>query len=288
MFRIGEFSRIARVSARLLRYYDELGLLKPGVVDAASGYRYYTSAQLQRLNRILVLRDLGLSLEQIGGVIDQDASADQLRAMLELRRADAERALADEAARLRQIEARIAQLEGGEGDLDDVLIRAEPARRIVAVRDTVGSFVEARVIIGELARTLPKRLPRESLGSLIGIAHSAEFELDAIDVELGFILNGPLSSELGPENLPAIGQRPLHVRELPAVPHMAACVRVGLPEHAHLITGKIGRYVENNGYRLAGPGREVFLRPPRPDRMEESVVEMQFPVEIGVRQGIPG
>jgi len=274
MFRIGEFSRIARVSARLLRYYDELGLLKPGVVDAASGYRYYTSAQLQRLNRILVLRDLGLTLEQIGGVIDQNASADQLRAMLELRRADAERALAEEAGRLRQIEARIAQLDGGEGDLDDVLIRAEPARRIVAVRDTVASFVEARLIIGELARTLPKHLPRELLGPLIGIAHSAEFEPDAIDVELGFVLTGEV-----PRELPPIRQRPLQVRELPAVPHMAACVRVGLPEHAHLITGKIGRYVESNGYRLAGPGREVFLRPPRPDRMEESVVEMQFPVE---------
>jgi DNA-binding transcriptional MerR regulator len=274
MFRIGEFSRIARVSARLLRYYDELGLLKPGVVDSASGYRYYTSTQLQRLNRILVLRDLGLTLEQIGGVIDQNASADQLRAMLEVRRGDAERALAEEAVRLRQIEARIAQLDGGEGDLDDVLIRAEPARRIVAVRDTVGSFVEARQIIGELARTLPKLLPRDILGSIIGIAHSAEFEPDAIDVELGFVLTGDPPVELSP-----VGSRPLRVRELPAVPSMAACVRVGLPEHAHLITGKIGRYVESNGYRLAGPSREVFLRPPRPDRMEESVVEMQFPVE---------
>ena len=273
MFRIGEFSRIARVSARLLRYYDELGLLKPGVVDAASGYRYYTSSQLQRLNRILVLRDLGLSLEQIGGVIDQGASADQLRGMLELRRADAERALAEEAARLRQIEARIAQIDTGES-VDDVLMRPEPARRILAVRETVASFVEARHIIAELSRTVTKSLPRESLGSLIGIAHSAEFEPDAIDVELGFILNTE-----APEKLPSLGPRTVYVRELPAVPHMAACVRVGLPEHAHLITGKIGRYVESNGYRLAGPSREVFLRPPRADRMEESVVEMQFPVE---------
>lgn len=274
MFRIGEFSRIARVSARLLRYYDELGLLRPGVVDSSTGYRYYTSAQLLRLNRILVLKDLGLTLEQIGGVIDQEASADQLRAMLEVRRVDAERAMADEAGRLRQIEARIAQLDTGAGsDLDDVLIRAEPARRIVSVRDTVGSFVEARVIIGELARALPKRLPRDSLGPLIGIAHSTEFEPDSIDVELGFVLNGE-----PPAVLPAVGSRVLEVRELPAVPHMAVCVRVGLPEYAHLITGKIGRFVEANGYRLAGPGREVFLRPPRADRMEESVVEMQFPV----------
>jgi len=275
MFRIGEFSRIARVSARLLRYYDELGLLRPGVVDSLTGYRYYTSSQLQRLNRILVLRDLGLSLEQIGGVIDQEASADQLRAMLEARRADAERALAEEAARLKQIEARIAQLDTGSGaDLDDVLIRAEPALRIVSLRDTVASFLEARQIIGELARTLPKKLPRESLGQIVGIAHSAEFEPDAIDVELGFVVNGEL-----PATLPVVGKWTLGVRELPAVPTMAACVRVGLPEHAHLVTGKIGRYVELNGYRLAGPSREVFLRPPRADRMEESVVEMQFPVE---------
>jgi effector-binding domain-containing protein len=60
---------------------------------------------------------------------------------------------------------------------------------------------------------------------------------------------------------------------------MASCVRVGLPELAHLITGKIGRYVEALGYQFAGPGREVFLQPPRFDRMEESVVEMQFPIE---------
>lgn len=281
MFRIGEFSRIARVSARLLRYYDELGLLKPGVVDASTGYRYYTSAQLQRLNRVLVLRDLGLTLQQIGGVMEENASADRLRAMLELRRADAERALAEEAMRLRQIEARIAQLEtGSDGDLDDVLIRAEPARTIVAVRDTVGSFIEARMIIGELARILPQRVPRETLGPIIGIAHSAEFEPDAIDVELGFILNGER-----PGDLPSIGRRQLQVRELPAVPHMAACVRVGLPEDAHLITGKIGRFVETHGYRLAGPSREVFVRPPRTDRMEEAVVEMQFPVER--EQGAP-
>jgi DNA-binding transcriptional MerR regulator len=275
VFRIGEFSRIARVSARLLRFYDEIGLLKPGVVDSETGYRFYTSAQLQRLNRILVLKDLGLSLEQIGAVIDEEASADQLRAMLLVRRADAERALAEESVRLRQIEARIAQLDAGaSADLDDVLIRAEPARRILTVRDTVGSFLAARALIQELAQTVPKRVPREVLGTLIGLAHSAEFEPDSIDVELGFVLIGE-----PPAQLPQVGSLKLEARDLPAVPDMAVCVRVGLPEHAHLITGRIGRFVEANGFRLAGPSREVFLRLPRAERMEEAVVEMQFPVE---------
>jgi DNA-binding transcriptional MerR regulator len=273
VFKIGEFSRIARVSARQLRFYDELGLLKPDVVDAVTGYRYYRSSQLARLSRILVLKELGLSLEQIGGVIDEAATPGELRAMLLVRRADAERAMVEEATRLKLIESRIAQLDAGVADLDDVRIRAEPAHRVLTLRDTLPSFVAARELIAVLAREVPRAVGREALGAVIGIAHSAEFEPDAIDVELGFVLPGA-----APAAPAKIAGRVLEVHELPAVPRMAVCVRVGLPEHAHLITGKIGRFVEANGLRLAGPGREVFLRPPRPERMDESVVEMQFPV----------
>ena len=64
MFKIGDFSRIARVSARLLRYYDEIGLLKPGSTERDTGYRYYSASQLPRLNRILVLKELGLSIRK--------------------------------------------------------------------------------------------------------------------------------------------------------------------------------------------------------------------------------
>ncbi|HKQ12206.1 MAG TPA: GyrI-like domain-containing protein, partial [Steroidobacteraceae bacterium] len=100
-----------------------------------------------------------------------------------------------------------------------------------------------------------------------------EFELDRIDVEAGFVVEDAV-----PGDLRLASGEPLRVRELPAVERMATCVRIGLPERAHLITGKVGVFLEANGYSLAGPSREVFLQPPRPDRMEESVVEMQFPV----------
>src|SRR5262245_24781527 len=125
MFRIGEFSRIARVSMRLLRYYDELGLLRPVRTDSSNGYRYYAAAQLADLNRILVLRDLGLSLEQIGKAQRDGVSPQELRGMLLMRRSDIERALAEQAQALRLIESRIAALENEEEGLpDDVVIRA--------------------------------------------------------------------------------------------------------------------------------------------------------------------
>ena len=274
MFKIGDFSRIARVSCRLLRYYDEIGLLKPGSIERDTGYRYYSASQLPRLNRILVLKELGLSLEDIARVLDSNLSASELRGMLMVRRSDAQRALSDEMDRLRHIESRIAQIDTeGELSVDDVIMRAEPAQQLLSIRRLVPSFAAARDLIRELSESLRALRSKGMLGRLTAIAHAQEFEPDSIDVEVGFVLQGDLSSEVRL----ASGER-IAVRELPAVERMATCVRIGLPERAHLITGRIGVFLEANGYSLAGPSREVFLQPPRPDRMEESVVEMQFPV----------
>jgi DNA-binding transcriptional MerR regulator len=275
MFRIGDFSRIARVSARLLRFYDEIGLFTPAHADPQTGYRYYTVAQLSRLNRILVLKDLGFELDQIGGILDSNVGAAELRNLLLLRRNDVERTLATEARRLRQIETRIAQLEAeGELSADDVVVRAEPARRIISLRRTVPSFAAARELIVELRERVRPVLPKGRSLALVAIAHSPQFEQDEIDVEFGCVLDDGVARE------PPTGS-PLTLRELEAVERMAVCVRVGLPEDAHLVTAKIGRFLEAGGDRLAGPGRELFLQPPDLERMHEAVVEMQFPIERG-------
>ena len=272
MFRIGDFSRIARVSARLLRFYDEIGLLKPAHADAQTGYRHYAVAQLAQLNRITVLKDLGFSLEQIGDMLKAPPDADELRRLLLLRRNDAARALEAEAQRLRHIETRIAQIESdGSLSSDDVVERAEPARRLLSVRRQVASFAEARGLIPVLREGSRALLPRAHGCQLVAVAHAPQFESDALDVEFGYAVE-----HLGVAAPPK--GSPLALRELPAVPRMAVCVRVGLPEDAHLVTAKIGCFVAANGDVLDGPSREVFLQAPDPERMHESVVEMQFPV----------
>jgi DNA-binding transcriptional MerR regulator len=275
MFRIGEFSRIARVSMRLLRYYDELGLLCPVRTDPSNGYRYYAAAQLSELNRILVLRDLGLSLEQISRALRERVSAQELRGMLLMRRSDIERAMAEQAQALRLIESRIAALENeGEGPPDDVVIRAEPERRYLSLRGRYPSFAGAVTRALEMMQEIPKQLPRGALGTFIGVTHSPEFEPDDIDLELGFELHAKLAS---PPRLRDGAE--LGVSDLPAYERVATCVRVGPPDRAHLTTARIGRWLEVTGYRLAGPNRELFLKPPAPDRLAESVVEMAFPID---------
>ena len=69
MLKIGYFARISQVTVKTLHHYDRIGLLKPAHVDPFTSYRYYTIDQLGQLNRILALKDLGLSLEQIAQLL---------------------------------------------------------------------------------------------------------------------------------------------------------------------------------------------------------------------------
>src|ERR1700736_2056480 len=107
MLNIGEFARLGQVSPRMLRHYDEIGLLKPGQVGVQTGYRHYDVAQLRRLHRLLALRDLGFTLEQIRSVLDDDPAVEQLRGMLQLRQAQIEQTVSEEQARLRRAEAHL-------------------------------------------------------------------------------------------------------------------------------------------------------------------------------------
>ena len=82
MIKIGDFSKLAHITVKTLHHYGDLGLLKPAHVDRYNGYRYYTLDQLGRVNRILALKDLGFSLEQVGQLLAEDLSIEEMRGML--------------------------------------------------------------------------------------------------------------------------------------------------------------------------------------------------------------
>lgn len=128
LLRIGEFSQASQVSIKTLRYYDGLGLLRPVHIDSETNYRYYAVNQLVRVHRIMALKSMGLSLEQITILIDEDLTTEQIRGMLRLKQAEirqqidaAEQALALVEFRLRMIEA-----ESKFPELDVVIRRLEP------------------------------------------------------------------------------------------------------------------------------------------------------------------
>ncbi len=276
MFRIGEFSLIAQVSGRLLRYYDEIGLLSPAYTDPQTGYRYYSAAQLPRLNRILVLKELGLGLDQIAQLLNQDTSSEAIRGMLLLRKAQIAQAMQDDLAQLRLIEARLDQIDAfDQSPILDVVVKAIPPQRYLALREVFPDVASVRRLVIQVTALVAPKMPASSLGQIAFVVHSRMFDPDALDFEVGYLLTG------SPGKLPAAVQlteeRDLTVRDLPAVETMATLVHAGRLSDIHRSYGLLGTWVEQQQWQIVGQGRQVLLQLPQPDQ-DDAVIELQIPV----------
>ena len=144
MYGIGTVARLAQVSVRTLRHYDDVGLLRPAWVNPATGYRYYTPEQVLRLHRILVLRDLGVPLSEIGQLIDDDVTTDQLRGILRLRQAEARARLATQTEQLTRVEVRLAQLEEGPMAAFEVIVKRLEPLRVVTLSEGCATIHKRR------------------------------------------------------------------------------------------------------------------------------------------------
>ncbi|MGB0563833.1 MAG: MerR family transcriptional regulator [Spirulinaceae cyanobacterium] len=274
MFRIGEFSKIAQVPASQLRYYDEIGLFTPIHSDRETGYRFYSVQQLTQLNRILALKDLGLSLEQVKRLVEDEVSADEIRGMLTLRKAQIEQTLQAEAVRLQAVESRLQQLEHkGQIHDDDVVLKSLPTQPFLALRHRCQSVSETFAIVNDIGQIVPKQLKPKTLGRFAVVIHSERFEPDDLDLELGFFLNQDLDIQVS-----LAGDLEMTVRELPSIPTALTAMRFGGSEKGIPCYGAIGTWAETHQYQLIGPGREVFLVPPKPGHESEMVAEIQYPV----------
>lgn len=282
MFRIGQFSIIAQVSGRLLRYYDEIGLFSPEFTDRQTGYRYYSAGQLPRLNRILVLKELGLSLEQIARLLDQDTSADEIRGMLTLRKAQIEQSVQEETARLRVVEARLQQIDAhGQIQEPDVVLKSVPAQHFLALHEVLPDMSTVRRLVERIFAIVPTVVGQNSLGHIAVVIHFPVYDPEALDFEIGYLLTGK-----APESVRLSEERVLTMRELPAIDTMATLAHVGRVSDTHQSYGTLGNWVEQNGWQIIGMGREVLMQLPLPGKEDEAVIELQLPVSrIGEKLG---
>jgi DNA-binding transcriptional MerR regulator len=281
MFKIGDFSKLSQVSAKTLRYYDEIDLLKPGEIDRFTGYRYYTMAQLARLHRILALKDLGLSLEQIRRMLDEALPAAQIHGMLKLKQAEIEQHIADEATRLARVAALLRQIEQEDTmPTQEVVIKRIEPQRVAAIRDVVPTFAAQGQLWGELDGYLGQR-HITPIGPCLTIYHDPEYREHDVELEVC----EPVASAVA-------GEGRVKVYELPAVETMACILHHGDFQNVGETYHALLRWIETNGYRIAGCNREVYLlavADPRTqakypveyltDSDDQRVTEIQFPIE---------
>jgi len=250
MFKIGEFSKFTRVSVKMLRHYDELGLLKPVRVDPLTHYRYYSADQLPRLNRIIALKDLGFSLEQIADLLDSDLTSDEVKGMLKLRRAEIQQQLQREQHRLAQVEAHLEQLSMDTAMAAyDVVVRQVEAQQIASIRRAVSAADDLIPPLFEMLEAYVSRFNKRLPQPPLTISHGTEYLEQGLDIEVAVPLSGPLSQT------DLIKTRPLE-----GVATMACVVHTGAYATLNQAYMAMLTWIEANPYAIAGPTRVIYLR----------------------------
>ena len=277
VIRIGSFARIAQVSTRALRLYDKLGLLKPAQVDPSTDYRYYSIDQLPRLNRILALKDLGFSLDQIAVVLRSELSAEQLRGMLTMKRAEVVRRVAAEQAQLARIAARLRQIEQEDAlDTYEVVVKRIEPQWLAAVSGVISDYITSEPIFIQLFAELDAYLAHSgvrNIGPRIGLFYDLGTHEHAIQVRAGMLL---------PARIP--GSERVEISQLHGVEQMACVVHHG-PYDATLIQANtaILKWIDANGYQIRTPTREIYLHYQVSGDPSQFVTEIQMPIEKPIR-----
>ena len=272
MLSIGEFARLGQVSPRTIRHYGDVGILAAAHVDPITGYRAYELRQLADLRRILALRELGLGLEQIRGLVgaDRDVSVEELRGMLRLRQSELSASIADEQERLRRVVHHLDALERGEvmRTIDMVVKQIDGVRMAETTgvaagsgHDNIGPVFEARLPV------VWARVAESAIDPGPVVAYYAWPDDDGeVVVHLGFdIGDAPLTDD-----------DEVRVVELPAV-EVASALHRGSPRDITDTYEAAVRWIDDNGYTIADRGREVTLHWD-PEDPGQNLIELQFPV----------
>ncbi|MFE3651750.1 MULTISPECIES: MerR family transcriptional regulator [unclassified Streptomyces] len=302
MFSIGDFARYGRVSARMLRHYDAIGLLRPARTDPVTGYRFYAAAQLARLNRVIALKDLGFSLQQVAAILDEQVDVAELRGMLRLRQAELAAAREAAEARLGQVEARLRTIESeGHMSADDVVLKRTEPVLLAELSGIAASYGPEDIgpVITPLYEELFRRLAAAGVtptGPGLAYYEAAPEDAgpedggaaDAVLVHAGVAISqeelakavrrkgaGAGSAASASLGAPAAGLG-FDAVTLPGLDLAATVVHRGPMSRIVPTAQHLAHWIDGNGYRSAGYARELYLE--CPDDKEEWVTEIQEPV----------
>ena len=273
MYRIGEFSRLCRVPVSALRYYADYGLLPPAEIDSESGYRYFSVGQLPRLNRILALKDLGLSLDDIRSFLDDGPAAAELRGMLRLKHAEIGERVAEERARLARVEARLRLIESEEAMTDhDIVLKTIEPHHVLCTREVIPEPAEVGTLLMDAFAALGSAgIP--PLGPPFVRYHDDEFTPVDIDIEVAIPVMPDVSGEIATP-----GGRTLAAADIPGG-EMAVVVHEGPFDTIDQAYTALGTWIAESGYHISGAPQEAYLRESTDDA--PPLTEIRFPVTKG-------
>ncbi len=264
--KIGEFARLGQVTVQTLRYYADLDLLLPGEVDPFTGYRYYLLDQLPALHRILALKDLGIPLEQIKRLLQDNISPEEMRRILMLKQDEIRSQVQNSLDQLERINIRLQMLEHKSQPSNyEINIKHVDALQVASVTGEVPDYRD----VSPLWIDLGERVQAANLqvnAPYLTLCHATE---PRIKLEVC----APV--EKVNETIPDL------IRILPEVNTMVFTTHQG--SYNGLIDGytALWQWVNDHNFKIDGPDREIYRRLPAEGQQysdPNSLTELQIPV----------
>jgi DNA-binding transcriptional MerR regulator/predicted transcriptional regulator YdeE len=261
MLAIGEFSRICMVTAKTLRHYDGIGLLKPARYHAETGYRFYDASQLKDMQYIKKLKSYGFSLEEIKELLHADGMA--LKRAMEKKFSSLAKEIEEQKSLLSLMEKDIWNLEKG---LDFMNIEKMDIKLVETI-DTNMVSVRGNIAIRDFDKLflrltdLMEQTGAVCAGGLLAIYHSPEFDPEDTDLEIGY----PVTAASD------------HTRTLKGGP-CAAAVHKGEYGKLHETYTRLGAWIDSKGYAISAPPYEIYLNDPREVPPDQLITEVYFPI----------
>ncbi|MGL1893681.1 MAG: MerR family transcriptional regulator [Spirochaetaceae bacterium] len=280
MYKIGDFSRMGQVSVRMLRHYDQIGLLKPEGVDAFSGYRNYSIKQLPTLNRILFLKDLGFSLQQISELLLKNLPLDELKSIHRERQEKLEKEMFQAKSQLAMVKLRLEQIENeGKEPLYEVMEKSAGSFIFASIRRIIPEIKDMAFYCKTIHEELYQKL--NECGVTPGapettLYHNKEYKEENIDVEIGVKLNKDYRDLT---KLP----KDLIIRKVESETRVASLLYKGPYENTISGVLELLNWIGLNNWHITGAVREIQLSGPTHDEngivQSDPVSELQIPIK---------
>lgn len=270
MLKIGDFSKLSRISIRMLRHYDELGLLIPASTDNFTGYRYYSEAQLPIANRITALKDMGFSLATVCEILKIYNNPQALTQYLQLKQTEMQEQADETARRLRLLETTIKRLRKDGTVMNyNVTLKQLPERYVASVRDVIPTYAhEGKLWQTLMEETAPLHMQNDDPCYALAIFQDSEYKESNVDVEVQMSVKGSYTNT---EHVVFKTVAPIQI---------ASATYTGSYDKIDQVNEAVANWVRDNGYEFNGAMFNIYhVSPHETKNPEEWVTEVCYPVK---------
>lgn len=269
MLKIGDFSKLSRVSVRMLRYYDEIGLLRPAEIDRFTDYRYYREDQLPVVCRITALKDMGFSLSDIVRILEIYADREKLDNYFSERQKELEAVSRDIRHKLTLLEAARKRLEKEENMNYNITIKTIPARYAATVHTIIPRYEDEGTVWSTMMSETAKLKLVNADPCLCAVTFlDGEYKEKDVEVMAWKTVNGiyPDTEHVKFTTLPEVT--------------VASCTFKGSYDLITEVYAAVVAWIDANEYECTGPMFNIYhISPHETENPDEFVTEVCYPVK---------